>query len=218
MNSTQRCAAPECNRADCTYEKPLCHKHWKEWQSYEREECKRCHWICGPEDLMVHQWGDLVPVRAGIADPQAFYCIRCTLALMKQAGTLDKWLLDFEPAVQPLLKSALPTEYGPCPVRVELVRESRYVYVLKCDGGLFYIGQTTDLAVRYKEHIDGLQSQTKGKNPRLVYFEGFQGEREAVAERENELTLLNGSDFGRRKLRKLIEEFRGPLRLVDLDA
>ncbi len=51
----------------------------------------------------------------------------------------------------------------------------------------------------------------------MVYHESFEGMRKDVDEREIELTILNSSDRGRRKLRQLIEEFRKPLRLLDLD-
>ena len=84
--------------------------------------------------------------------------------------------------------------------------------------GTFYIGRTSALAIRLQEHRDGTQGQTRGKDPRLVYFEEFVDQRNEARERENELTVWNQSPEGRRWLRELIEEFRAPLRLLDLEA
>ena len=80
------------------------------------------------------------------------------------------------------------------------------------------LGQTTNLRVRLQEHRDGQQPQTKERDPRLVYFEQFDGARDEVRERENDLTRLNQTGAGRRRLREMIERFREPLRLLDLDA
>ena len=52
----------------------------------------------------------------------------------------------------------------------------------------------------------------------MVYFEQFVDRRDDVRERENELTLLNQTGSGRRRIREMIEEFREPLRLLDLEA
>ncbi|MFQ6026410.1 MAG: GIY-YIG nuclease family protein [Dehalococcoidia bacterium] len=100
----------------------------------------------------------------------------------------------------------------------KLERTTYHVYILKLVDGGFYVGQTNNLKIRMLEHRDGLQSHTKGKDPKLVYFEQFEGDRDGVSERENELTKLNQSPKGRRRLREMIENFRGPLRLLDLDA
>ena len=81
-----------------------------------------------------------------------------------------------------------------------------------------YVGQTPDLAVRMREHRDGLVQTTNGGNPKLAYFETHVGYKAKVSEREDELTLLNQLPLGRRRLRELIEDFQAPLRLVDLDA
>jgi predicted GIY-YIG superfamily endonuclease len=94
----------------------------------------------------------------------------------------------------------------------------RYVYILKLSDGTFYVGQTTNMAIRLQEHRDGSQAQTKGKNPRLVYFEEFLGRRDDANEREQQLTQLNQTPGGRRQLRVAIERFRTPLKLLDLNA
>jgi len=51
----------------------------------------------------------------------------------------------------------------------------------------------------------------------MVYYESFVGMRKGVNEREIELTLLNSSAPGRRRLRELMEKFRAPLKLLDLE-
>ena len=50
-----------------------------------------------------------------------------------------------------------------------------------------------------------------------MYYEPFEGQRDLVRHREGELTQLNQHGAGRR-LRQMIEQFRTPLRLLDLEA
>jgi hypothetical protein len=69
-----------------------------------------------------------------------------------------------------------------------------------------------------QEHRDGIQRQTKGEDPKLVYYEPFEGERDVVNKREKALTGMNLGGAGRRRLRLMIERFRAPLRLLDLEA
>ena len=38
------CAAKGCDKP-VTYEKPLCYPHWLEFDSFEIEECKKCHYF-----------------------------------------------------------------------------------------------------------------------------------------------------------------------------
>ena len=108
-------------------------------------------------------------------------------------------------------------ERRPIIAHADIKRPVRYIYILKLSDGKFYVGQTIDLSIRLQEHKDGLQAQTRDKNPKMVYHESFEGMRKDVDEREMELTILNSSDRGRRKLRQLIEEFRKPLKLLDLE-
>ena len=91
------------------------------------------------------------------------------------------------------------------------------MYILKLSDGTFYVGQTNDLSIRLQEHRDGQQAQTRGKDPKLVYYKPFEGMRKSVDEREIELTILNSGGTGRRKLRQLIDKFTAPLRLLDLE-
>ena len=93
-----------------------------------------------------------------------------------------------------------------------------YVYILKLANGDFYVGQTKDLGARLSEHRDGRQDQTSGNAPRLVYFEELIEAPQVANDREGTLTRLNQSAIGQRRLRQIIERFRTPLRLLDLDA
>ena len=109
-------------------------------------------------------------------------------------------------------------ERRPVLAHASLERPVYYVYILKLSDDTFYVGQTTSLDIWLREHRDGLQSQTKGKDSKLVYFRLFVGEREEVMDLEDELTLLNQSGAGRSRLREIIEHFRDPLRLLELEA
>jgi len=125
---------------------------------------------------------------------------------------------DTAEVARDLYAEELQTKVPPCPPRVELGRQARYVYILKNNDASFYVGQTIELALRLEEHRDGRQAQTRGKDPKLVYFEEFVGVRDEVNLREGELAQLSQSGVGQRQLRRLIEQFRVPLRLIDLDA
>lgn len=50
-----------------------------------------------------------------------------------------------------------------------------YVYLLKLESTKknFYIGCTSDLRRRVVEHGSGNTQTTKGKNPKLIYYEAF---------------------------------------------
>ena len=91
-----------------------------------------------------------------------------------------------------------------------------YLYMLKLDGGEFYVGMTTDLEIRLQEHHEGMTRSTRGKNPKLVWFEKFFGDKEAVEEDEKQLTML--SKKNPRAIRRIIANWRAEVRLVDLDG
>ena len=63
-----------------------------------------------------------------------------------------------------------------------------YVYVLKSDkDGKHYIGFSTDLKSRYKEHCDGKVRATFYRRPLvLVYYEAYSS-REIAHKRERQL-------------------------------
>ena len=52
-----------------------------------------------------------------------------------------------------------------------------YVYLLHLDevgGKKYYIGYTSDLTKRMKEHIEGNTQTTRKRNPKLIYYEAFE--------------------------------------------
>ena len=66
------------------------------------------------------------------------------------------------------------------------------IYVLECNDGSLYKGKTNDLARRINEHLSGTGAEhTKKHKPiRLVYFQTFQTEKEAL---DKEQYLKSGS-------------------------
>lgn len=51
-----------------------------------------------------------------------------------------------------------------------------YVYLLKLEGIKnkdFYIGYTSDLKERMRQHLAGETKTTKGRNPKLLYYEAY---------------------------------------------
>ncbi|MBI2856258.1 MAG: GIY-YIG nuclease family protein [Chloroflexi bacterium] len=143
---------------------------------------------------------------SGYDEEFPFLCDECLGVTLQEMGKGKPWSGGRMPESRPVI------------AHKDLERPVYYVYVLKLSDGGFYVGQTTSLPVRLKEHKDGLQGHTKGKDPRLVFFETFVGGRGEVNEVENELTLLNKTKAGQRRLREMIERFRAPLKLIDLEA
>ena len=101
----------------------------------------------------------------------------------------------------------------PVHVHAQLTYQEHYLYILKLDGGDFYVGRTNDLESRLQEHRDGKTKSTRNRHPRLVWFEKFFGARESVAEGEQELTLLNKQNP--RAIRRIINNWQRLIRLVD---
>ena len=200
--TTQPCARWECqNRV--TYERPLCHAHWRRWETWELEECHRCHWLYEFDDAVVYEY-------QGHEEEFPFHCDECLYVLLVELGR--------PPPYFSLRGDPPPEEKPTAPARGQLERQVHHVYIMKLADGSLYVGQTMNLPIRVREHRDGQQSQTKGKDLRLVYYEQFEGMRDEVRERENDLTRLNQTGAGRRRLREMIERFREPLRLLDLEA
>lgn len=196
--ASQSCARWECKNLG-TFHKPLCYEHWLEWDAGELEECNRCRQFYNDGEMHVYWdgvWYEEYPP----------YCNDCLWFVCLQQGREPPWFLGPKAVDKPVLAHA------------DIERIARYIYILKLSDSTYYIGQTTDLAVRLREHRDGLQRQTAGKGPRLVYFEEALAGKRATEEREKELTELNKTGLGRRQLRQIIETFRGPLRLLDLEG
>lgn len=79
-----------------------------------------------------------------------------------------------------------------------------YVYVIECNDGSHYIGQTDDLQHRWNEHMAGEVDWTKRHNPvKVVHYEEFSTREEAV-KRESDLK----TGFGRKWLKELIASGR----------
>jgi len=194
----QFCARWGCNKS-ATYDKPLCYEHWLEWEAWELDECNRCHYFYTGDDFVSY-----VVVGNELLEEYPLMCDACIDLTLGEDGKERIWK-GREPERKPIIAHA------------DIKRPIRYVYILKLSDGTFYVGQTNDLGIRLQEHKDGQQTQTKGKDPKMVYYESFDGMRRLVNEREMELTILNSSGPGRRKLRQVIEQFRAPLKLLDLE-
>ena len=65
-----------------------------------------------------------------------------------------------------------------------------YVYVLKSSvDNNMYIGSTTDLKRRFREHNNGMVKSTKDRRPfEIVYYESYKSEKDARI-REHNLKL-----------------------------
>ena len=94
--------------------------------------------------------------------------------------------------------------------------QTRYIYILKLDGGKYYVGQTNDLELRLQEHRDGLTISTKGKSLRLVFFEERRGNKERLNEEENALTQVNVRNP--RAIRRKVNDWQRLMRLVEIEG
>lgn len=79
-----------------------------------------------------------------------------------------------------------------------------FVYILKCNGGVYYTGVTSNLLKRVTEHNAGIKTsiQITRRPVKLVYWEKFLGRIEA-AKREKEI-----KGWRREKKEKLINSLR----------
>jgi putative endonuclease len=78
------------------------------------------------------------------------------------------------------------------------------VYILKSlRDGSFYIGYTSDLKRRFKEHNNGKSIFTKNKLPyELIFYEAFANRKDAES-RENYLK----SGWGWRTIKKILKNY-----------
>ena len=176
-----RCATDYCKvTRGVTYEKPLCYRHWKDFDRYLISECDTCHWF--GEDV------------GGSSDEDL--CYEC----------YDRERRGYPPS----------PVYAHGPVQ----RRIRYLYILKLNGELdgpsFYVGQTNSPDMRLQEHLDGVVLSTKGKNPKLVWFEEWIGNRRGLNQAEDALTRL--ANLNSRAIRVKVAAWQRPLRLVDLQV
>lgn len=79
------------------------------------------------------------------------------------------------------------------------------VYAILCDNDSIYIGQTSDLRKRWKEHLAGVASaHTKKFKPiKIVHYETVNSRREAV-----QLEKEWKTGYGRKRIKRLIESGR----------
>ena len=61
-----------------------------------------------------------------------------------------------------------------------------YVYVLTMNNGEIYIGFSTNLKNRIKQHYENKVISTKNREPKLVYYEAYISKKDAM-EREQKL-------------------------------
>ncbi len=76
-----------------------------------------------------------------------------------------------------------------------------YTYILESDKDKsLYIGFTSDLRKRLKEHNTGKSLYTRSRGPyKLIFFEGFTEEKDAI---KREKYLKSG--WGRKSINKLL--------------
>jgi hypothetical protein len=94
--ASYKCARWLCKR-NATYEKPLCHAHWVEWENWGLEECDGCHWFYGDEEITFLIPGENGPVtgkQTSVIDPPPFLCEHCTILTQREGGVLDQGFRD----------------------------------------------------------------------------------------------------------------------------
>ena len=91
-----------------------------------------------------------------------------------------------------------------------------WLYILKLDGGQFYVGQCNDLEMRIKEHQDGTTVSTRGKNPKLVWFRKWPLGRQELLEEERE--MQRWVKDSPRQARRMIADWQRLIRLVEIDT
>jgi len=103
--------------------------------------------------------------------------------------------LEKETPVSMVMES--PESYLPAPLP-----GNYYVYAIKCDNDSIYIGQTSDLKKRWKQHLAGIASKhtKKYKPTKIVHYEVFETREEAL---KNENDWKTG--YGRKRIKRLIE-------------
>jgi putative endonuclease len=78
-----------------------------------------------------------------------------------------------------------------------------YVYVLRSlKDKRLYIGYTSNLRLRYKEHCDGKVDSTKNRRPmKLIYYEVYKNKKDA----QNRERYLKGGGRASNDLKKQIK-------------
>ena len=108
-------------------------------------------------------------------------------------------------------------EYSPEWDKRDATATEFFVYILKMDGGRFYVGQTRELRERISEHRDGNTKSTAGKNPKLVWFAQMPSS-DAATTREVELKkLVDCNPRNPPNARRMVVRFQDLIREVDYD-
>ncbi len=55
-----------------------------------------------------------------------------------------------------------------------------HAYLLRCSDGSYYAGHTDDLAIRMRQHADGLVGYTSTRKPQELVWQGEFGTREGA--------------------------------------
>ena len=82
-----------------------------------------------------------------------------------------------------------------------------FVYILLLTGGEYYIGQTREIDERMHEHRNNMSQSTKGREPKLQWFTTVDT-RSQAADLESELQELNSNPTDRRKITRLVADFK----------
>ncbi len=87
------------------------------------------------------------------------------------------------------------------------IGDMHYVYVLLSQkDNKFYIGFTSDLTRRFKEHTDGKAPSTKSRRPlKLLYYEAHLSKEDAMR-RENYFKTTKGKATLKLMLRESLKE------------
>ena len=82
-----------------------------------------------------------------------------------------------------------------------------YVYILKSlKDKRLYIGYTSNLKLRHKEHCDGMVKSTANRRPlELIYYEAYKNEKDA----RNREKYLKGGGKAHNNLKQQIENSMG---------
>ncbi len=98
--------------------------------------------------------------------------------------------------------------------RKDEVADAFYVYILRLNNGLFYIGHTRELRERMLEHKSGSTISTAGKQPKLLYFEVLKTRKEAMI-RESEIKKIYKKN--NREILRMITRFYDLTRELDFE-
>ncbi len=82
-----------------------------------------------------------------------------------------------------------------------------FVYILLMNGGEYYIGQTREIDERMHEHRNNMSQSTKDREPKLQWFTTVDTRSDAT-DLEAELQKLNSNPADRRKITRLVADFK----------